>query len=80
MGGDSGQVVVASLKVQTRSRQEGLHGLLLSQQECFRVGEATLADAEVGQGDVRMPTRRLHDRLKAGLGPNEQDLCFAPAA
>ena len=52
--------------------------LVLAEQQRLGVGEPTLADAEVGEGDVRMPARRLHGALERRLGPHEHGLGLAP--
>ena len=51
----------------------------LPSKQRLRLGQAALADAQVGEGDVGMPARRVHGGLEVGLGPGEDRLGLGPS-
>ncbi len=59
-----GQVVVTPSQVEPGGGQQGLEVTLLAQQQHLGVGQAALADAQLGQGDGRVPARHVHDVLE----------------
>ena len=74
------QVVVAAGQVQAGRRQERLHRLVLAEQQRLGVGQAALADAQVGEGDGGMPARDPSTASKSAMARSEDRLGLAPAA
>jgi hypothetical protein len=75
-----GQLEVAPGEVQASGRQQGLDVTLLPQQEHLGLGQPTLPDPQLGEGDGRVPARHPHGILEVPDGAGEHLLRLTPSA